>query len=188
VSNRRLQTDSAAFGASIDPKTISAYLDALTRLWVLDPQPAWGGHLRSAAPARKAAKRHLADPSLAAAAMGAGPEDLLADRAAFGQVFETLVFRDLSVYAGANPWDVRAFQDAEGREIDAVLVRGTQWAGIEVKLSGEPVALDAAARALTAAAGRMTSRPKFLAVVTATGPTYTRADGVHVVPATRLGP
>ncbi|MDR3201645.1 MAG: hypothetical protein LBT54_00665 [Bifidobacteriaceae bacterium] len=87
VSNRVLQTDSAAFGQRLDQGTITSYLDALERLWVLAPQYAWGGHLRSSAAARKAPKRHLAYLSLAAAAMGAGPADLLADHATFGQVF-----------------------------------------------------------------------------------------------------
>ncbi|MCL2781266.1 MAG: DUF4143 domain-containing protein [Actinomycetia bacterium] len=188
VSNRRLQTDSAAFGQPIDATTVATYLDALERLWVLAPQYAWGGHLRSAAAARKAPKRHLADPSLAVAAMGAAPDDLMRDHAAFGQVFETLVFRDLSVYAQAGGFEVRAFQDAKGAEIDAVVVTGAQWAGVEVKLTGASAVLDAAASNLLASAARMTSQPRFLAVITAVGPTYTRRDGVHVIPVTQLGP
>jgi predicted AAA+ superfamily ATPase len=188
VTNRVLQTDSAEFGQLIDPTTIAAYLDALVRLWVLVPQHAWGGHLRSSAAARKAPKRHLVDPSLAVAAMEAEPADLLRDRAAFGQVFETLVFRDLSVYAQAADLSVRAFQDSKGNEIDAVLTKGTQWAGVEVKLSAIPEVVDAAAAKLLALAGRMTSEPQFLAIVTADGPTYTRPDGVHVIGITQLGP
>ena len=188
VSNRTLQRDSAEFGQPIDPSTIATYLDALERLWVLAPQYAWGGHLRSKAPARKAPKRHLVDPSLAAAAMGATPADLLQDRSAFGQVFETLAFRDLSVYAQANGFDVRAFQDSKGNEIDMVVSQGTQWAGLEVKLSATPPVVDAAAAGLCAIASRMTSQPRFLAIVTADGPTYTRSDGVHVIAVTDLGP
>jgi predicted AAA+ superfamily ATPase len=188
VSNRVLQTDSAAFGAPIDPGTLTTYLDALIRLWVLSEQSAWGGHLRSSAPARKAPKRHLADPSLAVAALGAGPADLLGDHEVFGQVFETLVFRDLSVYAGSSRLDVRAFQDSGGHEMDAVLVQGLDWAGLEVKLTGSPAVIDQAAAGLTAIARRMTRPPRFLAVLTGTGPTYTRSDGVHVVAVTNLGP
>lgn len=188
VSNRTLQTDSARFGESIDPSTIAVYLDALERLWVLSPQYAWGGHLRSSAPARRAAKRHLADPSLAVAAMGASVDDLLIDHAAFGQVFETMVFRDLSVYAQAGGMEVRAFQDSKGNEIDAVIVKGTSWAGIEVKLAAIPDVLDAAAASLRAIESRMTSQAQFLAIVTADGPTYTRPDGVHVVSVAHLGP
>ena len=188
VSNRTLQRDSAEFGQPIDPTTIASYLDALERLWVLTPQYAWGGHLRSKAPARRAPKRHMADPSLAAAAMGATPPELLRDRAAFGQIFETMVFRDLAVYAQANGFEVRAFQDSKGNEIDAVLTQGTQWAGIEVKLSAVPPVVDAAAASLRAIASRMTGQPKFLAVVVADGPTHTRPDGVHVIAVTDLGP
>jgi predicted AAA+ superfamily ATPase len=188
VTNRVLQTDSAGFGQLIDPATISVYLDALVRLWVVVPQYAWGGHLRSSAPARKAPKRHLVDPSLAVAAMEAEPSDLLRDREAFGQVFETLVFRDLSVYAQAADLSLRAFQDSKGNEIDAVLVKGMEWAGVEVKLSAIPEVVDTAAAKLLAIAGRMTSEPRFLAIVTADGPTYTRPDGVQVISITQLGP
>jgi len=188
VSNRRLQTDSAAFGATIDPSTLSSYLDAIQRLWILSPQQAWGGQLRSSAPARKAAKRHLVDPSLAVAAMNATPDDLLHDHAAFGQVFETLVFRDLSVYAQASGFGVQAFQDSKGNEIDVIIVKGTQWAGIEVKLAGTATVLDAAASSMLAIAERMTSPPNFLAMITGSGPTYTRPDGVRVISVSHLGP
>ncbi|MCL2483448.1 MAG: DUF4143 domain-containing protein [Propionibacteriaceae bacterium] len=188
VSNRRLQTDSAAFGSVIDPSTITDYLDALQRLWVLAPQYAWGGHLRSSAPARKAPKRHLVDPSLAAAAMDATPDDLLMDHEAYGQVFETLVFRDLSVYTQADGFDVRAFQDSKNNEIDAVIVKGASWAGIEVKLTAIAPVVESAATKLTTIAARMTTQPKFLALITADGPTYTRRDGVHVISVAHLGP
>jgi len=188
VTNRRLQTDSVAFGAPIDPATIATYLDALIRLWVVAEQPAWGGHLRSAAPARRAPKRHLVDPSLAAAAMDAEPDDLLRDHEAFGQLFESLAFRDLATYAQANRLDICAFQDAHGKEIDQVVVKGDQWAGIEVKLAQIPTVLDAAAAGLLAIAGRMSTKPRFLAIVTADGRAHTRPDGVHVVPLASLRP
>jgi len=188
VSNRVLQADSARFGATADVSTLAAYLDALIRLWVVVEQPAWGGHLRSSAPARKAPKRHLADPSLAVAAMGAGPGDLLRDHEAFGQVVESLVCRDLLVYAQASGLEVRAFQDSGGKEIDAVVVKGDQWAGIEVKLAQIPAVVDRAAAGLLAIAARMTSRPRFLAVVTGDGVSHTRPDGVHVIPVADLAP
>ncbi|MDR3201644.1 MAG: hypothetical protein LBT54_00660 [Bifidobacteriaceae bacterium] len=83
---------------------------------------------------------------------------------------------------------MRAFQGAKGNEIDAVLVKGAQWAGTEVRLSAVPTVIDAAARGLLAIAARMTSRPRFLAVLTADGPAYTRADGVRIVSVAHLGP
>lgn len=71
-----------------------------------------GGRLRSSTPARKAPKRHLADPSLAAAALGACPAALADDLETFGQLFESLVFRDLSIYAQVHGWESCAYQDA----------------------------------------------------------------------------
>jgi len=188
VTNRRLQTDSAAFGAPIDQTTVATYLDALVRLWVVVEQPAWGGHLRSAASARRAPKRHLVDPSLAAAVMGAEPNDLIRDHETFGQLFESLVFRDLSTYAQATRLEVCAFQDSQGKEIDQVIVKGSEWAGIEVKLAQIPAALDTAAAKLLAIAARMTTKPRFLALITAEGRAYTRPDGVHVLPLPALRP
>ncbi|MDR2975368.1 MAG: DUF4143 domain-containing protein [Propionibacteriaceae bacterium] len=188
VTNRRLQTDSAQYGALIDPATIASYLDALIRLWIVAEQPAWGGHLRSSAAARKAPKRHLVDPSLAAAAMGADPHDLMRDHEAFGQLFESLVFRDMVTYSQASGLDVQAFQDGSGKEIDQVLVKGDRWAGVEVKLSQIPQVLDDAASGLINIARRMTSDPRFLAIVTADGTAYTRPDGVHVIPLAALCP
>lgn len=119
--------------------------------------------------------------------MDASPDDLLADHEAFGQVFETLVFRDLSVYAEANGMQVAAFSDAKQNEIDAVIIKGTKWAGIEVKLAAIPEVVDRAADKITSIAQRMRTPPNFLAIVTANGPSYTRPDGVHVLSIARLG-
>jgi predicted AAA+ superfamily ATPase len=188
VTNKTLQADTARYGDQIDVKTLNTYMDALTRLWVAVEQPAWGGHLRSRAAARKAPKRHLVDPSLAAAALDARPEDLLADREAYGFLFESLVFRDLYVMGQVTGLDVRCYQDHQGREIDAVLTRGAKWAGIEVKLAPVPDVLDAAARGLHRVASAMDSSPQFLAIVTGTGPTYRRPDGIQVIAAPHLRP
>ena len=84
------------------------------RVCLLGLRYAWGGRPRSRAPVRKAAKRHLVDPALAVAALAATPDDLLADHAAFGQVFETLVLRDLSVYAWPEGLSLQAFQPIVG--------------------------------------------------------------------------
>lgn len=48
---------------------------------------------------RKAPKRHFVDPSLAIASMGASAERLLQDLAWCGQLFESLVNRDLRVFS-----------------------------------------------------------------------------------------
>lgn len=188
VSNTTLIRDVNAGGETLNPRTLTTYLDALRRLWVLDEQAAWGGHLRSSAPARKAPKRHLVDPSLAAAALGATPAALVEDPETFGLLFESLAFRDLSIYAQASGWQPFAFQ-TPASEIDIVLVKDGRWAGFEVKLTGgNPAVLDAAAAELLKAARSMRSSPKALTVLTATGPSYRRRDGVNVVSLTELAP
>jgi hypothetical protein len=188
VSNTTLIRDVTTAGETMNPRTLTSYLDALTRLWVVVDQRAWGGHLRSSTPARKSPKRHLIDPSLAAAALGASPRALVSDPEAFGQLFESMVFRDVSVYAQAIGWEPYAYQDATS-EIDVVLVRDESWAGLEVKLTGgNSRVLDAAAAGLLRAAGAMSTPPAALAVVTATGPSYRREDGVNVISITDLRP
>lgn len=188
VSNKTLIADAAGTGEPLNPRTLTSYLDALARLWVYVEQPSWGQHLRSTVPVRKAPKRHLVDPSLAAAALGATPKGLIGDPETFGQLFESMVYRDLSVYAQAGNAEVFAYQDNNGNEIDAVLVRDGAWAGIEVKLSGAPEVLDSAATGLIRIAKAMRRPPASLTIVTATGPSYSRPDGVNVTSILNVGP
>ncbi|WP_307802778.1 ATP-binding protein [Cellulomonas dongxiuzhuiae] len=188
VTDKTLQADVTARGQTLAARTLASYMDALLRLWIAVEQTAWGQHLRSGAQLRKAPKRHLVDPSLAIAALGASPRSLLADPEAFGQHFESLVFRDLSIYAQAIGGSVHAYQESSGVELDAVVVRDDAWIGIEVKLSARPEIADAAARGLLALAGRMRRPPAALVIVTATGPSYRRPDGVDVVSVLDLGP
>ncbi|MHB8187745.1 MAG: ATP-binding protein [Dermatophilaceae bacterium] len=188
VSNKTLIADSAGTGEPLNPRTLSSYIDALARLWVYVEQPAWGQHLRSTVPVRKSPKRHLVDPSLAAAALGASPKSLVRDPQTFGQLFESMVYRDLVVYAQAAGAEVFAYQDNNGAEIDAVLVRDGAWAGVEVKLSGAPDVLNIAAAGLLRIADVMRTKPESLTIITATGPSYTRPDGVNVASILDLGP
>lgn len=188
VTDKTLQADVNGRGETLAPRTLTSYLDALQRLWIAVDQTAWGQHLRSGAQLRKAPKRHLVDPSLAIAALGASPRSLVADPEAFGQHFESLVFRDLCVYAQAIGASVHAYQEGSGAELDAVVVRDDEWIGVEVKLSARPEIVDAAATGLQAIARRMRRPPAALAVVTATGPSYRRPDGVYVVSLLTLGP
>ncbi|MCL1800416.1 MAG: DUF4143 domain-containing protein [Promicromonosporaceae bacterium] len=170
------------------PKTLDSYLGLLERVWLAVPQPAWGERLRSSAQIRRAPKWHLADPSLAASALGADPETLQAEPGAFGQVFETMVFRDLSVYAQAADAKVFSYRDNADREIDAVVVKANHWVGFEVKLAATADVVDQASRRLLAIAGAMRRPPAALVIVVPTGPSYQRDDGVNVVALTSLGP
>lgn len=184
-----LAADASGQGEPVTSKTVSSYLDPLLRLWVVDEQLAWGGHLRSAAQARSKPKRHLIDPSLAAAALGADPGALLADREMFGLQFESLVYRDLCVYAYALGGQIRAYRDDRDVEVDAIVLGPrSSWVAVEVNLSASDAVLDRAATSLVSFGRSMKTPPASLAIVVATGPSYRRADGVFVVAVGALGP
>ena len=185
-------SDDIAGDDSPSRNTVAEYLEALRRVFVVEDLPAWAVHLRSRARLRRSPKRHLVDPSLAAATLRAGPERLWRDVGYLGQAFESLVVRDLRVYAEANDAAVWHFRDSNGHEFDAVVAHGDgRWLAVEVKLgSGER--LDEAARSLTRACEQVdTSRvgePAKKLVITAAGYGYERPDGVTVLPITALGP
>ena len=191
--NSRLAFD-ADSDRPLNHQTVRAYLDALTRLFIVEDLPAWPTHLRSRARLTKSPKRHFVDPSLAAAALRASPDALLADLEACGLLFESLVVRDLRIYAEAHECDVFHHRLDNGLEADAVVRRRYrgEWIAVEMKLAHTPEAIDAAARSLLRVAGAVdTGRAGHraaLAVITPSGYSYTRQDGVSVVPITTLGP
>ena len=191
VSQRTLATDVGG-EMPLDPRTVAAYLDALARVYVTEDLPAWSTALRSRASLRQTPKRHLADPSLAVAALDASPSQLLGDLETFGLLFESLVIRDLRVYAQVFGGQLAHYRDSNGLEVDAIVERRDgSWLAIEIKLGGESAIAHAAQTLLrlrdtvdTASAGL----PGALVVVTAVGNGYRRHDGVAVVPVTALGP
>jgi len=129
-----LATDVAG-DAAPSRDVVAEYLAALERVYVVEDLPAWAVHLRSRARLRRSPKRHLVDPSLAAAALGAGPERLWRDPGYLGQAFESLVVRDLRIYAEANGAAVYHYRDSNGHELDAVVEhRDGRWLAVEVKL------------------------------------------------------
>jgi predicted AAA+ superfamily ATPase len=193
VTRKRLASDAADYGEAVlsDP-TLRDYLDALVRLWIAVPQEAWGQSLRSSAQVAESPKWHLADPSLAVAATRATPELLATTESGYwGFVFESLVFRDFSVYAQALGGEIRAFRETKsGQEIDLVYVNGPRWAGFEVKTSSLPEVVDRAATSLirTAATLRVAQPPAALGVIVPTGYSYRRPDGVYVLNIQHLAP
>jgi predicted AAA+ superfamily ATPase len=186
-----LVKDTAGPDGQIKDETARRYLAALERLFVVEDQPAWEPHLRSKYVLRKAAKRHFVDPSLAVAALGASPQSLLKDLRLLGFLFESLVVRDLRVYAQPLRGRVKQYRDSSGLEVDAIVETGDTWAAFEVKLGGVK-AIDAAAASLLRFAKQIdTSRvgdPAALAVITAGGYGYLRDDGIQVIPVGALGP
>ena len=122
------------------PQTAADYLGALERIMIVENQPAWATHLRSRAALRKRPVRHFVDPSLAAAALGADPARLLRDFGFLGLLFESMVVRDLRVYAQAAEADVFHYRENGRLEVDAVVqARDGRWAAFEVKLGPKSV-------------------------------------------------
>jgi len=148
--------------------------------------------LRSRASLRQAPKRHLADPSLAVAALGADPKRLLNDLETFGLLFESLAIRDLRVYAQSFGGLLAHYRDSNELEVDAIIERRDgSWIAVEIKLGGTS-AIEHAARSLFKLRDAVdTSRavkPSNLVILTAIGYGYDRPDGITVVPITALGP
>jgi uncharacterized protein len=186
-----LAGDTAVAGEPLKDDTVNEYLDALRRLMVIEDQPAWAPHLRSKYALRQAAKRHFVDPSLAVAALRATPERLMGDMNLLGFLFESLVVRDLRVYAQAADAHVLQYRDSRGLEVDAIVQTADgRWAAFEIKLGRGQV--DAAAASLHKFVGQIdTARsgaPATVGVIVGTGYGYVREDGITVIPIGALGP
>ena len=170
--------------------TLYDYLDALERLMVVEDQPAWRAHLRSSVALRSSPKRHFTDVSLAAAALGASPDALMDDLNYTGFLFESMVVHDIRVYAQANDAKVYHYRDATGREIDIIVQKddGT-WCAFEVKLGTNE--FDEAAKNLIHLQESIDpsrgALPASLNIITGTGITHTRKDGVNVIALAALG-
>lgn len=173
--------------------TITSYMKALEKIFVIENMPAWNPNLRSKAAIRTSDTRYFVDPSVAAAALRLGPSDLIADLNTFGLLFETLAVRDLRVYADALDGDVFHYRDKNGLECDAVLhLRNGHYGLIEVKIGGEKWIEQGAKNLLSLSKIIDTEKmyePSFMMVLTAVGDfAYRRKDGIYVVPITCLKP
>jgi len=183
-----IRDDIAANDASsLDPETVGAYINALKKIFVIEEMPAWNPNLRSKTAMRTSDTRYYVDPSIAVAALGIGPNDLLNDLNTFGLLFETMCIRDLRVFADSLGGTVYHYRDANGLECDAVIhLRNGSYGLVEIKLGGEKLISEGAENLLKLSAkidtGRMKA-PSFQMVLTGTGTfAYCRKDGVYVVP------
>ena len=168
-------------------ETVSSYIKALKKIFIIEDMPAWNPNLRSKTSIRTSDTRYFVDPSLAIAALGIGPNDLLNDLNTLGLFFETLCVRDLRVYAEANDGDVFHYRDKSGLECDTVVhLRNGNYGLIEIKLGGDTLIAEGAANLNTLAEKIDTTKmkkPSFKMVLTAVGRyAYMRTDGVMVVP------
>ena len=184
-----LSRDAGGSDGSLDNETAADYLLALERLMAVDNLPAWNTHIRSSDTLRKSPKRHFADPSMAVGALGLSIDKLTDDLHYFGLLFESLVIRDLRIYADANNGKIYHYRDSRGMEADAIVeyADGT-WGAFEIKLGLG--AADAAANSLLALANKIDTNkvkaPSALTVITGNGFAHRRRDGVNVVPLATL--
>ena len=188
VPNTVIAQDIAANDESpISEETVASYLDALRKIFVVEDMPAWNPNLRSKTAIRSSDTRYYIDPSIAAAALGVGPTDLLNDLKTFGFLFETLCVRDLRVFADALNGEVYHYRDKDGQECDAVIhLRNGKYGLIEMKLGGDKL-IEEGAKSLKAMQKKIDTEkmksPSFLMVLTGIGDyAYRRHDGVCVVP------
>ncbi|MGP1446391.1 MAG: ATP-binding protein [Candidatus Limimorpha sp.] len=195
VSYKRLSEDiKENDNQSISYETVSDYVEALRKLFVVEDMPAWNPNLRSRAVIMTSDTRYFIDSSIAAGVLAIGPQDLMNDLNTLGLLFETMAVRDLRVYADALSGDVFHFRDANGLECDAVLHRRNGTYGlIEIKLGGNNL-IEKGAATLSKLAGKIDTDkmvpPSFMMVLTAVGAyAYQRPqDGVYVVPIGCLKP
>lgn len=171
--------------------TVVSYTNALKKIFVVEDCPAWSPNLRSKTAIRTSDTHYFVDPSIATAALGVGPGDLINDLSSFGLFFETLCIRDLRVYAEALDGCVYHFRTKEGLECDAVIhLRNGSYGLVEIKLGGDKL-IEEGVQTLKAVADKIDTdkmkAPSFLMVLTGTSPyAYRRDDGVYVVPITTL--
>ena len=172
---------------TLDENTVSSYINALKKIFVVEDMSAWNPNLRSKAAVRSADTRYFSDPSIAVAALGLGPQDLINDLNTFGFLFEALCVHDLRVYADALDGMVYHYRDSNGLECDAVIhLRNGSYGLVEIKLGGDDMIEQGAASLKLLSKNIDITRmkaPSFLMVLTGLdGFAYQREDGVYVVP------
>lgn len=183
ICNDVMANDNSGF----DVDTVYSYINALKKIFVVEDMPAWNPNLRSKTAIRTSDTRYYVDPSIATAALGLGPDDLINDLNTFGLLFETMCIRDLRVFADALKGSVSHYRDSRGLECDAVLhLRNGSYGLIEIKLGGERL-IEEGVKTLNDLeseidTGKMPS-PAFKMVLIGVGDfAYRRPDGVYVIP------
>lgn len=172
---------------TLSDKTIASYINALRNIYVVEDMKAWNTNLRSKTAIRTTDTRYFVDPSIAAAALGLSPDDLMHDLNTFGLMFETMAVRDLRVYAEALGGSVSHYRDKDNLECDAIIhLRNGRYALVEIKLGGSS-AIEEAQRSLNMLVQKINTdkvgEPAFRMVLTAVGSyAMTLQDGTLLVP------
>jgi len=185
ANNSTILKDLIANDEQLAENTIVDYINALKKLYVIEDLPVWRVSMRSKTAMRTTPKRHFTDPSIAGALLGASKEKLFKDFNTFGLLFESLVVRDLRVYAESLDGEVFYYRDKSGNEVDAIVeLHDGRWGAIEIKM-GRSEEEEAAGKLIKFRKNVNTDKmgePSFLAIVTATQIAHQRDDGVWVIP------
>lgn len=178
---------------TFDQVTLYSYIDALKKIFVIEDAPAWNPNIRSKTAIRSTDTRYFIDPSIATAALGIGPKDLIQDLNTMGFLFENLAVRDLRIYSELLDGSVYHYRDKSGLECDAVIhLRNGSYGLVEIKLGGDKL-IEEGAQILKTLSDLIDTnsmkKPSFMMVLCAQAPfAYKRNDGVYVVPITSLRP
>ncbi|MDR1404528.1 MAG: DUF4143 domain-containing protein [Candidatus Methanoplasma sp.] len=191
ASMKTIIDDVRTYEQAVSASTVENYTDALKRLYIIEDVPAWGPSIRSRETIRRTPKRHLADPSLAAASLKLGPERLMNDMNTFGLFFESLCVRDMRVYSQLLDGTVYHYHDGNDAEVDLIVqLRDGRWGAAEAKIgaSGIESGVSNLLKLKSIAESSGYAPPSFMIILTATGYVSDLGNGVAVVPIGCLGP
>ena len=191
ASLEKLKNDIIQFeDVKIDTKTINEYIGDLTKLYLIENQLPYNPNVRSQMRVKQLEKRHFVDPSIATSILDLTVDKCVNDLNTFGFFFESMVIRDLRIYAESNGWNLYHYQDYEGNEFDAVIeYEDGSYSAFEIKLGAKQI--EEAAQNLIRIKNEMIEKeikpPKSLCVICGlSNAILTREDGVIVVPITAL--
>lgn len=186
-SNQSLFDDVKANYSDVSDRTIMDYLDVLKKLYIIEEIEAWNPNIRSKTAIRTSSKKSMIDPSLAVAALGCSPKEIMLDIRTYGLLFENLVNRDLSVYVNSIGGTLKHYRDRYNLECDNVICFDNgRYALVETKLGGTKIK-EAEEHLLILKKLILENEPKigepeFLMVITGTDMAYTTENGIMVVP------
>lgn len=175
---------------NINIDTINEYINTFNRMFLFENQKPYAINARSSQKIKKAEKKHFCDQSLACALLNLNEKKLINDLETFGFMFESMVQRDLRIYAESFKGELYHYQDYNNHEIDAVIeLDDSSWCAFEIKLGASQI--EEAAKSLIKISNSIKNSggtaPKVLCVICGlSNCAYQREDGVFVVPITSL--
>ena len=176
--------------STLDDETFLSYKKILEDLFIIYDMPAWNLNLRTSVAVRSAPTHHFVDTSIATAALGIKPADLLNDLNSFGFFFEDMAVRDLSIYAESFNGELKHYRDSKGLEVDAILkLTNGEYGAIEIKITSDKN-IEEGIDSLTKFENKMKENglktPAFKMILTSHGSSKKVGD-IYIVPISMLG-